>query len=149
VKTKTATMKASGHAATARAFAELAAAVERRLLRVMAMPEGSPARDRALRAIKAGALATGPGDLGEWMRRAYNRMDRTVSYWQGLFDHSAWIPAEDRPRAEKAAKLWEREPDHVMSEVAHAAGALAHVIAAIAAELEAANEAQGSARRAA
>ncbi|ACL65469.1 hypothetical protein A2cp1_2129 [Anaeromyxobacter dehalogenans 2CP-1] len=128
---------------TAQAFAELAGAVERKMLAVMRMPArpglDDAARRRALASIEAGALTTGP--RGEpWLAQAHHRSELVRLYLNGLF-----LPEGDQSAADKiGAKLWRREPEHVVAHSARTAEALAHVMAGVVAELS-----RGDTRRAA
>jgi hypothetical protein len=129
-----------------RAFAELAAAVERRMCATMGMKDGSPAKDRVLLAIRTGALVEDRQGR-PWMHHVHHCMELTRSYWRGLF---VWEGDQDQ-LDKNCAKLWEHEPEHVLGHVSSAAECLAHVMQGVVDELAAADAANAAskARRAA
>lgn len=126
---------------TARAFADLAAALRRRLEGVMELPKGSDEVTRARAALQAGALTAGERSFKGRppLKHAAFCAELTASTWRGLFRAN---PDAD---AQASADLWPHEPEQDLALVTSAAEALAQVMGALAVELEALDAAEAAA----
>jgi hypothetical protein len=109
----------------------LAARVQKRMTRILGMKDG-PARDRLLRAIRAGLMVG--EERGGVVHDALTIAGTARWKLSGL-----WFPTTFPPpiREETSRRLLEEEPDGIALEVATAAKGLLQVLSAIAAELDA------------